>query len=83
MQEEWGGIITAIKLTEKLLTAGKNALEQIDQKLLYARVDFVRDETDEFALMELELIEPALYFRMDKDSPKRFAEVFTKRMNEL
>ncbi len=83
VQEEWGGIITAIKPTEKLLTAGKNALDQIDQNLLYARVDFVRDEANEFALMELELIEPALYFRMNKDSPKRFAEVFTKRMNEL
>lgn len=80
VQEEWGGIITAIKPTEKLLKAGEKALMQIEQKLLYARVDFVRDDTGEFALMELELIEPALYFRMDADSPERFAKAFDKWM---
>ncbi len=80
VQEEWGGIITAIEPSEKLSAAGERALKQIGQKLLYARVDFVRDKEGEFALMELELIEPALYFRMDKDSPKRFAETFDEWM---
>ena len=37
----------------------------------------------EFALMELELIEPSLYFRMDSESPVRFARAFNDRMNEL
>lgn len=76
VQEEFGGEIRAIKPSEKLLSTGENALKQIGQKLLYARVDFVRDEMDDFALMELELIEPSLYFRMDRDSPKRFAKTF-------
>jgi len=58
------------------------ALKQIAEKLLYARVDFVRDGEDEFALMELELIEPALYFRMDEESPMRFAKALNKWMEE-
>ena len=33
----------------------------------------VRSNGGEFALMELELIEPALYFRMDNKAPLRFA----------
>ena len=33
--------------------------------------------------MELELIEPALYLRMDKDAPKYFAKVLNDWMNEL
>jgi hypothetical protein len=33
--------------------------------------------------MELELIEPALYFRMDTGSPGRFAAALNRRMNEL
>jgi glutathione synthase/RimK-type ligase-like ATP-grasp enzyme len=82
VQEEFGGIITAIEPSEKLLKAGEKALEQIGQKLLYARVDFVRDDVDEFALMELELIEPALYFRMNRESSKRFAEAFNKWMKK-
>ncbi|MDZ7682466.1 MAG: hypothetical protein U5J63_12325 [Fodinibius sp.] len=32
--------------------------------------------------MELELIEPSLYFNMDPQSPERFAKVFDHRMDE-
>jgi hypothetical protein len=80
VQEDFGGINRLIEPGEKLLKAGSSALKQIGQKLLYARADFVRDERDEFALMELELIEPALYFRMDEKSPQRFAMAFDKWM---
>lgn len=83
VQEEHGGIIQAVKASEKLLAAARKVLEFIKPLPLYARIDFVRDEADEFDLMELELIEPALYFRMDEDAPKRFARVFNDLMNEL
>jgi hypothetical protein len=47
---------------------------------LYARVDLVRpDDGGDFQLMELELIEPALYFRMDPDAPGRFARALDRR----
>ena len=82
VQEEHGGIITAIKPEARLRAAGDNAIGTIGHKLLYARVDLVRED-DEFLLMELELIEPALYFRMDARSPVFFAEQFDRRMNEL
>lgn len=82
VQEEFGGIITAIEPEDALLTAAQSAVELIGEELLYARVDLVRSD-EEFALMELELIEPALYFRMDERSPKFFAEQFDHRMNEL
>lgn len=82
VQEEHGGIITVVEPDSKLLNAGQEVLELIEEQLLYARVDFVRDDDDEFALMELELIEPALYFRMDARSPYFFAEQFDKRMRE-
>lgn len=83
VQEEHGGIIRPAQPTEKLLEAGRKVFEFINPQPLYARVDFVRDSGEDFALMELELIEPALYFRMDKEAPKRFARVFDKWMNEL
>jgi glutathione synthase/RimK-type ligase-like ATP-grasp enzyme len=76
VQEDFGGVNKLIEPGEKLLWAAEKVLQQIGQTLLYSRVDFVRDEQDDFALMELELIEPALYFRMDPDSPQRFAEAF-------
>jgi hypothetical protein len=80
VQEEHGGIIQAVKPGAKLLEAGQIAFECIKPLPLYARVDFVRDSKEDFALMELELIEPALYFRMDKDAPARFAKVFDNWM---
>lgn len=88
VQEEHGGIITAIEPDAELLKAGINAIDalerafqqkgdmpdcwSIDEELLYARVDLVRFGGG-FALMELELIEPALYLRMDPKAPLRFA----------
>jgi hypothetical protein len=40
---------------------------------LYARIDFVRNAAGAFDVMELELIEPSLYLRMDSGAPGRFA----------
>ena len=37
------------------------------------RVDLVRTDSGSFALMELELIEPCLYFRFGKDAAGTFA----------
>lgn len=81
VQEEHGGIIQAATPTEKLLDAARKVFEFIKPLPLYARIDFVRDASSEFALMELELIEPALYFRMDEEAPERFAKVFNNWMN--
>jgi hypothetical protein len=33
--------------------------------------------------MEAELIEPSLYFNMDEQSPKRFADAVIARLNTL
>lgn len=74
VQEEHGGMITAVEPTEELSNAGRKAFETISPSPLYARVDLVRDHDDAFVLIELELIEPALYLRMDPEAPKRFAK---------
>ncbi|MBL8194489.1 MAG: hypothetical protein JNM06_11905 [Blastocatellia bacterium] len=74
VQEEHGGIIQAIKPTSDLLKAGEEVLKHISRTLLYARVDFVRTENNEFALMELELIEPSLYLRNCENAPHFFAK---------
>ncbi len=74
VQEEYGGILKLIEPTPELLKAGRLAVNAIDKTLLYARVDLVRLDNGTFALMELELIEPSLYFDMEKGSAKRFVE---------
>ncbi len=82
VQEEHGGFISSVFPDAKMLEAGRKAAEQIGPQPLYARVDLVREAEGKFLLMELELIEPALYFRMDEQSPRRFAEALADRMDK-
>jgi glutathione synthase/RimK-type ligase-like ATP-grasp enzyme len=80
VQEEHGGIIKPIQPNAKMKTDAEKILDSIKTDLLYARIDFVRTGENEFALMELELIEPSLYFNLDPKSPRKFAEVFDEWM---
>jgi len=79
VQEEHGGRIVAVEATDELRAAGDRALQTLAEPLLYARVDLIRAPSGQFWLMELELIEPALYFRMDEESPRRFARALERR----
>jgi len=82
VQEEHGGQLKAIEPEANLVEHAQKTmavLAKIHQVPLYARVDFVRHQQG-FALMEAELIEPSLYFNMDSESPKRFAQAFAERM---
>jgi len=73
VQEEHGSEILLVQPEPALLAAGNAAISAIGQKLLYARVDLVRSG-DTFRLMELELLEPSLYLRIDPGAPDRFAD---------
>lgn len=81
VQEEHGGVIQAVTAEPALCDAGRAALCALDETPLYARADFVRsNDGNAFWLMELELIEPALYLRMDAGAPERFARALNGRM---
>ena len=51
-------------------------LSLVEPMPVYARCDFIRGPDGRFLLMELEVIEPSLYLRMDSESPMRFARAF-------
>jgi len=83
VQEEHGGRLRSVSPDARLRETGDRVMAGITtlhQCPLYARVDLVRDGSI-FRLMEVELIEPSLYFNMDPDSARRFAEAFDARMN--
>jgi len=81
VQEEHGGIITSVTPPAKLLETAQFVLSLIKPTPLYVRLDFVRAQADDFCLMELELIEPALYLRMNKNAPRFLAETIDKWLN--
>jgi len=81
VQEEHGGIIKSIIPAEEQIKAAEKIIGNLNPIPLYARVDIVRTDDNRFALMELELIEPSLYFNFDVSSMQSFVDAFIKRMN--
>ena len=89
VQEEHGGAITVLEEEDPRFTAmarrrigerGADVMASLDPAPLYARVDLVRTAADDFAAMEVELIEPSLYFRMHPDAPGNFVSAFDRWM---
>jgi hypothetical protein len=86
VQEEHGGQMQLITADESLLTAGRHVMAALPAEALYARVDLVSlapsgtplTADPNYALMEVELIEPSLYFNMDPQSPQRFVQAFVE-----
>ena len=57
-------------------------LQLLTSEPVYARVDFVGGPDDQFLLMELELVKPSLYLRMDSKAPLRFAKAFDRYVKQ-
>jgi glutathione synthase/RimK-type ligase-like ATP-grasp enzyme len=71
VQEEHGGLITSYIPESSELEFSEMALKAIGQNLLYSRIDFLKTKSGP-QLIELELIEPSLYFRTDRQSASNF-----------
>jgi hypothetical protein len=82
VQEEHGGFIRPADPPSPLPDLGRSIVEALPERPLYARVDLVRHPpgTAGFVLMELELVEPSLYFRIVPGSAERFARAFARWM---
>jgi hypothetical protein len=57
------------------------AITALDQYTLYARVDVVRGDAGEPRLLELELIEPSLFFAIEPKAVQRFADAVCNLLN--
>ena len=57
------------------------ALAPVADRILYGRVDLARDELGQPRIMELELVEPSLFFARQPGSADRFAAALRRRLN--
>ena len=84
VQEEYGSRLMAFdpepRLHKEARRAVREAVAITGADLLYARADLVRLDDGAWALMELELVEPSLYFPWDPASPAHFADAFCEWM---
>jgi len=68
VQPQYGGTHAAVEVSAEAKEIGSHALAACPGDPLYARVDLVATDEGELALIELELIEPALYLDVEPES---------------
>jgi glutathione synthase/RimK-type ligase-like ATP-grasp enzyme len=71
VQSQFGGKYTLIQPSQELIDKAQKVVNTFDDKLLYARVDGIVIDT-ELHLMEIECIEPDLYFEFSEGALERF-----------
>jgi glutathione synthase/RimK-type ligase-like ATP-grasp enzyme len=74
VQPEYGSEIRAHSPADDERAAAEAVLVAVEEELLYARVDLVRDLEQTPVLMELELVEPDLYLGHDAAAADRFGD---------
>ena len=80
VQEEHGGFIAALPLTNDVRHAADRVIRAVSPAPFQARVDLVRLHDGTLAVMELEMIEPSLYFRTDAKASGNFADAVGRRL---
>ena len=73
VQSQFGGNYRAIEVSEELIATAMQIIAAFGGELVYARVDGIIAD-GKFLLMELELIEPDLYFDYDRNAKRRYLE---------
>ena len=74
VQSDFGGTARTTALTDELVSIARSCITAADTVPVYARVDVARLD-GVWVLMELELVEPELFFRLDARLADRLAEL--------
>jgi glutathione synthase/RimK-type ligase-like ATP-grasp enzyme len=69
--------------TAEEISVANAALRVVPGRPLYARVDLLRGNAGEVLVNEVELIEPALYLRMDENAPGAFADAIEAEIRSI
>jgi hypothetical protein len=80
VQKDFGGTVEATVPSHDVITFGDHVIRLAAQDCLYARVDMVATARGP-RLMELELIEPELYFLAHPEAAGRFAMAIAGRLS--
>lgn len=79
VQPHLGGTHAVASPEDAFVNQARAALSAVDSQLLYARVDAI-ERGGRLMLMELELIEPYLFFPEHPLAPERFAQALLKHL---
>jgi glutathione synthase/RimK-type ligase-like ATP-grasp enzyme len=74
VQDDYGGTIHKYEASPEEIEFVQNVMDKCKTVPVYGRVDVTWDNEDHLALVELEIIEPELWFRESTKSPTMLAE---------
>jgi glutathione synthase/RimK-type ligase-like ATP-grasp enzyme len=80
VQDDHGGTVHPHAATREEIAFAEAVFAVLDESPLYGRVDLVRDNDGRLAVMELELVEPELWFRMHPPAADAFAAALDERL---
>ena len=79
VQDDHGGKVEVYYASDKEIEFAEQCINLCLEIPLYARVDIAYDNNNELSLVELELIEPELWFRNNKKSAELLAKEISKK----
>ncbi len=80
VQDDFGASDEPYTLDAAELALGREIVGLVQERLLYARVDFLRDDQGQLRLNELELVEPSLFFRHAPRAAEQLARVLLRAL---
>ncbi|NNF01316.1 MAG: hypothetical protein HKN22_01390 [Bacteroidia bacterium] len=80
VQDDFGGTVEDYKASPEEIAFAEMVITKMNPIPAYARVDVVKDNSNKLSVVELELIEPELWFRVKPEAAKVLADVITEKL---
>lgn len=80
VQDDFGGVAAQVEPRAHDVEVAAAALAALPEEPLYARVDLLRDDAGGSRVIEVELIEPALFFSECPGSAEPYADAIARRL---
>ena len=83
VQDDFGGTVQIINPSKEIIQLAERTIKKLKPTPIYARVDIILNNDNQPVIMELELIEPELWFRFKEDSAKKLGALVKEFLNNL
>jgi glutathione synthase/RimK-type ligase-like ATP-grasp enzyme len=83
VQSDFGGSVRPVELDSELRAVASAAIAAVPEVPLYARVDVVRMPGGDPAVLEVEVVEPELFFSLDRTIATRLVDALRRRLDEV
>ena len=83
VQDDFGGTVETITPSKEIIDLAEKAIKKLNPTPLYCRVDVILNNQNKAVIIELELIEPELWFRFKITAAEKLAMYIKEFINKL